>query len=265
MASLLEKTRELTLWLQEAPGQRVEFMDMAQVLGDLIHANIYITGRTGRILGYALPEDDDCPVLKQLFIENAFIPEKYNGMLLKEDHTLMNKRSAQDGCILGITTEECMRRGNALSIVPIVIRGQRQGTLVLTKRSGLIFGEDDTVLAEYGAMVIGMEILRARMEEAEEEIRQQTAVQAAISTLSYTEQEALGHVFSELSGKETLLVASKIADRAGLTRSVIVNAMRKLESAGVIATKSLGMKGTHIKVLNDHIVGEIMKRRGRAV
>ena len=41
---------------------------------------------------------------------------------------------------------------------------------------------------------------------------------------------------------EGLLVASKIADRVGITRSVIVNALRKFESAGLIETKSLGMK-----------------------
>ena len=54
-----------------------------------------------------------------------------------------------------------------------------------------------------------------------------------------------------MNGKEGLLVASKIADRVGITRSVIVNALRKLESAGVIESRSLGMKGTFIKVLND--------------
>ena len=56
-----------------------------------------------------------------------------------------------------------------------------------------------------------------------------------------------------------LLVASKIADRAGITRSVIVNALRKLESAGVIETRSLGMKGTYIKILNDRLISEFLK------
>ena len=55
---------------------------------------------------------------------------------------------------------------------------------------------------------------------------------------------------NELKGSEGVLVASRIADRSGITRSVIVNALRKLESAGIIETRSLGMKGTHIKILN---------------
>ncbi|EFR90969.1 GTP-sensing transcriptional pleiotropic repressor CodY, partial [Listeria innocua FSL S4-378] len=43
------------------------------------------------------------------------------------------------------------------------------------------------------------------------------------------------------------------------TRSVIVNALRKLESAGVIDSRSLGMKGTFIRVLNDKFLVELEK------
>jgi transcriptional pleiotropic repressor len=69
--------------------------------------------------------------------------------------------------------------------------------------------------------------------------------------------EAVEHIFEELDGKEGLLVASKIADRVGITRSVIVNALRKLESAGVIETRSLGMKGTYIRILNEQLIQSI--------
>ena len=67
------------------------------------------------------------------------------------------------------------------------------------------------------------------------------------------------HILGELDGNEGLLVASKIADRVGITRSVIVNALRKFESAGVIESKSLGMKGTYIKVLNEKLIDELKK------
>src|SRR5699024_12353609 len=76
-----------------------------------------------------------------------------------------------------------------------------------------------------------------------------------------SELEAINHIFDELDGHEGLLVASKIADRVGITRSVIVNALRKLESAGVIESRSLGMKGTYIKVLNDKFLAELDKIR----
>ena len=84
--------------------------------------------------------------------------------------------------------------------------------------------------------------------------RQRSVVSIAFDTLSFSELEAVEHIFEELGGSEGLLVASKVADKVGITRSVIVNALRKLESAGLIEVRSLGMKGTYIRVLNDYVM-----------
>jgi transcriptional pleiotropic repressor len=100
-------------------------------------------------------------------------------------------------------------------------------------------------------------MLRAVSEENAEESRKVAVVKSAISTLSFSEMEAITHIFDELNGTEGILVASKIADRVGITRSVIVNALRKFESAGVIESRSSGMKGTYIKVLNDVVFEEV--------
>ena len=75
--------------------------------------------------------------------------------------------------------------------------------------------------------------------------------------------DLITHIFEELDGDEGILVASKIADRVGITRSVIVNALRKFESAGVIESRSSGMKGTYIKVLNDYIFDELDEIKAR--
>ena len=66
-------------------------------------------------------------------------------------------------------------------------------------------------------------------------------------------------ILGELNGNEGQLTASVIADRIGITRSVIVNALRKLESAGIIESRSLGMKGTYLKVLISDIFEEVKK------
>ena len=131
-------------------------------------------------------------------------------------------------------------------------------SLVIARKEGA-FNEEDLVLAEYAATVVGMEIIRAKSEEFEEEARKKAVVQMAIGTLSFSELEAIEHIFNELDGTEGLLVASKIADRVGITRSVIVNALRKFESAGVIESRSLGMKGTYIRILNEKLTDELEK------
>lgn len=56
-------------------------------------------------------------------------------------------------------------------------------------------------------------------------------------------------------------MASRIADEAEITRSVIVNALRKLASANVIESRSLGgMKGTYLRILNPEIRKEFEKQ-----
>ncbi|MCB6567855.1 GTP-sensing pleiotropic transcriptional regulator CodY, partial [Desulfovibrio desulfuricans] len=47
----------------------------------------------------------------------------------------------------------------------------------------------------------------------------------AINTLSYSEIKAVSAILNELDGLEGRLTASVIADRIGITRSVIVNAL----------------------------------------
>ena len=47
-----------------------------------------------------------------------------------------------------------------------------------------------------------MEILRERAEEIEEEARSKAVVQVAIGSLSFSEMEAVEHIFEELDGKE---------------------------------------------------------------
>jgi transcriptional pleiotropic repressor len=136
----------------------------------------------------------------------------------------------------------------------------RLGTLIF-EFHGRDMTTEEIILAEYSATIVGLEIMRSKTEEYEEQARKKADVQMAVSTLSYSELEAIEHIFAELNGMEGLLIASKIADRVGITRSVIVNALRKLESAGVIESRSLGMKGTHIKILNEELLTELNKPR----
>ena len=138
----------------------------------------------------------------------------------------------------------------------LTLAGERLGTLFIYKKDK-VYEIDDIILSEYGTTVVGLEMLRSVNEESAEETRKEHIVQSAISTLSYSELEAIIHIFDELDGAEGILVASKIADRVGITRSVIVNALRKFESAGVIESRSSGMKGTYIKVINDYVFTEL--------
>jgi len=256
--SLLEKTRKINNMLQKT-STPVNFNEMAETLRDVIGSNIFVLSRRGKLLGMALNLEIENARMKEMFEKRQF-PEEYTESLFSITETSSNLDINSPYTAFPVENKELFTTG-LTTIVPIVGGGERLGTLLLSRLKDS-FTEEDLILAEYGATVVGMEILREKTEEIEEEAREKAVVQMAISSLSYSELEAIEHIFNELDGKEGLLVASKIADRVGITRSVIVNALRKLESAGVIESRSLGMKGTYIKVLNDKFLVELDKIRG---
>jgi transcriptional pleiotropic repressor len=254
---LLEKTRQINNMLQRTVTP-VNFNDMANTLSEVIDANIFVLSRRGKLLGMSLSLEIENERMKEMFEKRQF-PEEYTQSLFTISTTSANLDINSPYTAFPIENKDLFENG-LTTIVPIVGGGERLGTLVLSRLTQS-FDEGDLILAEYGATVVGMEILREKTEEIEEEARDKAVVQMAISSLSYSELEAIEHIFNELEGKEGLLVASKIADRVGITRSVIVNALRKLESAGVIESRSLGMKGTYIKVLNDKFLVELARVR----
>lgn len=259
MINLLEKTRRLNRLIQKAEGYPVSFSDMARILAELIGANTYLASSEGQVLGAGLVRDFECEIMAQRVLRPGQFPADYNARLLEKDEPSPNLSQERRQCVFQ-RDEPCIYEGKVTTIIPVNGGGERLGTLVLARYVGK-FGEDDQILAEYAATVVGMEMLRVRGAEREDQARRKAAVQVALSTLSYSELEAVQHIFDELHGEEGLLVASKIADRVGITRSVIVNALRKFESAGVIESRSLGMKGTHIKILNECLLPELARWR----
>ncbi|MGL5649340.1 MAG: GTP-sensing pleiotropic transcriptional regulator CodY [Clostridium sp.] len=256
MTSLLDKTRKLNKILQKTGTEPVVFKDICKLLSDVLECNVYIASKRGKVIGYSFSEKFECDIMKKKVTDERRFPSDYNEKLLNVNETLANLVNKGECVFEG--EKECTLKDKLSTIVPIIGNRERLGTLLLA-RFGTKFTDEDLVLCEYSATIVGMEMLRAKQEEFAEETRKKAVVQLAIGTLSYSELEAVEHIFNELDGNEGLLVASKIADKVGITRSVIVNALRKFESAGVIESRSLGMKGTHIRVLNDKLLDELKK------
>ncbi|WP_313069663.1 GTP-sensing pleiotropic transcriptional regulator CodY [Lacrimispora sp.] len=247
---LLDKTRKINKLLHNNNSHKVVFNDICEVLTEILNSNILVISKKGKVLGVALTPDIN--EIQELIADQVggYVDTMLNERLL----SILSTKENVNLETLGFTGDN-IRRYQAI-ITPIDIAGERLGTLFLYK-SDSQYDIDDIILSEYGTTVVGLEMMRSVNEENAEETRKVQIVKSAISTLSFSELEAITHIFEELDGNEGILVASKIADRVGITRSVIVNALRKFESAGVIESRSSGMKGTYIKVLNDVVFDEL--------
>lgn len=247
---LLDKTRKINKLLHNNNSSKVIFSDICGVLTEILESNILVISRKGKVLGASLEEHTE--EITELIADEVggFIDPLLNERLLGILSTKENVNLETLGFVSGD-----VRRYQAI-ITPIDIAGERLGTLFVYRMEKQ-YNIDDIILSEYGTTVVGLEMMRSVNEENAEENRKVQIVKSAIDTLSFSELEAITHIFDEMEGKEGILVASKIADRVGITRSVIVNALRKFESAGVIESRSSGMKGTYIKVLNDVVFEEL--------
>ncbi|MFQ8703893.1 MAG: GTP-sensing pleiotropic transcriptional regulator CodY [Eisenbergiella sp.] len=251
---LLDKTRKINKLLHNNNSSKVVFNDICAVLTEILDSNVLVVSKKGKILGVS--KCGQVEGIRELVGESvgAHIDEMLNERLLN----ILSTKENVNLETLGFSPEAV--RGYQAIITPIDIAGERLGTLFIYKQNS-VYEIDDIILSEYGTAVVGLEMLRSVNEESAEEDRKTAVVHAALGTLSYSELEAIGLIFEELKGGEGILVASKIADQAGITRSVIVNALRKFESAGIIESRSSGMKGTYIKIRNEFAYSEIQKLR----
>ena len=255
---LLDDTRKINSILHKKNSGKVVFNDICDAMKDVLYSNVLVLSKKGKILGMS-----NCGGFEAIDnLSGQKVSQLIDKRLNERLVDILSTKESVNLETLGFS-EETSRKYQSI-ITPIDIAGQRYGTLLIYKPAVEdTYSIEDIILTEYGATVVGLEMVRSVSEESMEEDRRAQGVQAALSTLSASETEAVVHIFDELSGLEGILVASRIADREGITRSVIVNALRKLESAGVIVSKSSGMKGTYIKVTNELIYDEIegLKRR----
>ena len=242
---LLDKTRKINKLLHNNNSSKVVFNDICQVLTGVLDSDILVISKKGKVLGSSICKGVD--ELHELIVDEVggYIDTELNERLLG----ILSTKENVNLETLGFGEDTRMYKA---IITPIDIAGERLGTLFEYRSD-----------REYGTTVVGLEMMRSVNEENEEEKRKVAIVRSAINTLSYSELEAILHIFDELDGNEGILVASRIADRVGITRSVIVNALRKFESAGVIESRSSGMKGTYIKVVNDVVFDELDRIRNK--
>jgi codY GAF-like domain len=255
---LLDKTRKINNLLQNnnSTSKKVVFSDICAVLSEILDSNILVLSKKGKLLG--VHNGDKVELINESISEN--LGEVIDDMLNQRLLAVLSTKENINLTTLGFDFKN-IKKYKAL-VVPVNIAGERLGTLFIYKDSKE-FDIDDIILAEYGAVVVGLEMIRSVSEEEAEKRRKQEVVKSALSTLSSSELEAIRFIFDEIEDNESVLIASKIADKAGITRSVIVNALRKLESAGIIESRSSGMRGTYIRIVNDLVEEELEALTGK--
>lgn len=249
---ILDEMKKIGYVLQNATSEEEAVEEILNELKKLFKSNIVLINDDGKILNQGLISEVNI-LNKSSYAKSQYIDDRLNEQLLGIEKVASNF-NLNELYLKDVTRAE-VNKYNAI-IAPIISLGERLATLVVYKELGR-YDRVSVVAVEYAVNILGLIIKSKKNARDEENVRKIATVKAAISTLSYSELEAIMCILPQLEGKEGVVVASKIAKEAMITRSVIVNALRKCESAGVIESHSLGMKGTYIKILNEYMLKEI--------
>lgn len=248
MERLLEKTRELAKVTARETAQGGGMKSLTRAMADLLgDVTVYVFGNKGEIIEAAIPDGEQCPLMEEGRLSARMAAQV---LVASETESFDNT----DGtCPFTNEKQVCPYVPKEGVYVPLWLGEERLGTLAVMAGEGGL-NEGQLILAEMAAVVLGMTMLNERRRRELQQSRERFMAELAMENLSYTELIAVNAILEELPGREGIVVASRIADRAGITRSIFASALRKLESANVIHTRSLGMKGTYIQILNDSIL-----------
>ena len=123
--------------------------------------------RRGKILGSCLNELLKSERIKDM-LEDRHIPREYTEELMNVKQTESNIDIDNELTVFPPENREVFLNSRT-TIFPILGGGERLGTLVLGRVQD-DFNENDLVLGEYAATVIGMEILREKHNEVEKKL-----------------------------------------------------------------------------------------------
>lgn len=243
-ASLLDKTRKLSKLLKNNNSDRASFDDLSKALSELIMSDVYFIGKSGVILSKS---EEYLKGDFASFLENAEIAGKLLEFVITKENI--------DPVILGFEETKTKIYG---IVSPVEMGKQRLGTLLVFRHFDP-YDIEDIVLTEYVSTIIGIDLFHSIKEDEKDTKRRKQAIKSALDSLSNTEQEAAKVIFSELPMEGGMITTSRISEKYNITRSLIINCLSKLESAGIIETRSAGAKGTQIKIINNLIFAEVLK------
>lgn len=134
------------------------------------------------------------------------------------------------------------------------------------KIEGVVLCSEYNVLrANYNYLVFAVNIIKEKIMLEKMTHLYKNVVSSAVDGLTLNELKGVNAVFSEVSGSSSIIVTSNVAKECGVTRSIIISGLKKLECAGIIEMYSMGVKGTNIKILYSGIRSVIEKKRGNEI
>ncbi len=218
--------------------------ELCEAMADELESFVLLIDDKGKVLDNIRPLMDENTRI--LFEENEgeSVDEKINERLLR----ILSVDDNMSLELLGLSGVSPFK----MMVVPILAERKRCATLVIYRLNEK-YDLDDIIYVEHVKVVMAVIFGSIELEKRKKLAIDKANLDKGLVSLSKAELAAAGFVLDSLLGEEGIVVAKEVSRRYEVSRSVIVAALKKLEGAGVIECRSVGSRGTYIKIVNDFL------------
>lgn len=236
---LLDNIRKLKQTLKEVDKDNNVFGEMSKLLQNMISSNVLILNKEGKIMG--ISESKSFFPIKELLsnTEGSFINSLFN-------ERFMTICSTYDNAYLPNYGFSEKTKNYYSMIAPISFMEERLGTLFIYRPYD-VYGIDEISLCEYFLSGICLYFINLKNNEQLNDTAERERISKAINSLSKKELDAMMCLMNFLGEKDQKIKIIDFTEKYGFSRSLLVFALKKFSSAGIIEIKNSGRKGTDIK------------------
>ena len=248
--ALLDKTRKFNKLIHNSTYEDFDIHRILESFEPLVLSDVFIVDADGKIIDLT-----KSAAVNRLFeFSDVLTGSIIDINLLKRMEMMASTRENVSPSVLGLKEPGFEAY---FMVIPLEGFGARFGYLLMY-RNQTPYDIDDIVLAEYIGTLISLEMASSSYEDKVKGSKNSTDFRRIIRTMSETELKAAVKILEALKGEDGIIKISELAKSIEVTRSVVVNAIKKLDTAGVISSKSCGPKGTFIQIYNDIVYKEIV-------
>ena len=259
MDDIVSKIHRLNTVFSKSATTYIPLDALCDELCGIIGCNIYLFNTNGHIFAYSVAQKFLCPYTK-CSLENEELPQYYMDLFGKNNVSVTDRYEEHPKCTYA-GVKYCLFSNRYYSMYPI-FSGFKKVAGILFIRYETPFSESDKVLCEYTYAIVSIEMIRQEQEKIQQLSMEIAKAKLAVNSLTFSEKKAARAVLEEIKGDKGEVFLNSVATKTYTTPSTVSGALKKLEVATVIVTKSKGVKGKCIKILNQNLRNELEENEG---
>lgn len=252
--TLLSKIQQLNSIFDKSLTAFTHLAELCDQICNIIGCNIYVFDLEGNINAYSIAAKFECPYTERS-LQDKKLPSYYFNLFNTMEKPLTGQYEKIPVCTYA-NVKICEFDDRYFSLYPVYLNCKKIAGLLLI-RYGTNFSQTDNILCEYASAIIYLDLFQQKQLEIQQKSLEQAAVKLAVGSLSFSELRSVSAILEQLDGLEGCIFLNKIAEQCFSTHSTVSGALKKLEAAGVISTKSQGVKGKYVKITNQKLYEEV--------